>query len=89
MHVRHGADVILVAVGEDQRLHLGAARLDVGQVRNDQIDAELVGVGEHHAGVDQDGRVLPGHAIMFMPNSPRPPRGTTSSVAGDTSGTAD
>ena len=23
-------------------------------------------------------------AIMFMPNSPRPPRGTTSSVAGDT-----
>ncbi len=28
-------------------------------------------------------------AIMFMPNSPRPPRGTTSSVAGDTTGTAD
>src|SRR5688572_240866 len=28
-------------------------------------------------------------AIMFIPNSPRPPRGTTSSVADDTSGTAD
>src|ERR1041384_3706131 len=28
-------------------------------------------------------------AIMFMPNSPRPPSGTTSSVDGDTSGTAD
>jgi hypothetical protein len=27
-------------------------------------------------------------AIMFMPNSPTPPNGTTSSVAGDTSGTA-
>src|SRR5262249_4439355 len=28
-------------------------------------------------------------AIMFMPNSPTPPSGMTSSVAGDTSGTAD
>src|SRR5688500_7500422 len=28
-------------------------------------------------------------AIMFMPNSPRPPSGVTSSVAGDTSGTED
>ena len=28
-------------------------------------------------------------AIMFMPNSPTPPSGTISSVAGDTSGTTD
>ena len=60
-HVRHGADVILVAVGEDQRLDLVAPRLDVGEVRNDQIDAELVGVRKHDAGVDEDRGVLPGH----------------------------
>ena len=60
-HVRHGADVILVAVGEDQRLDLLAPRLDEGQVGDDQVDAELVGVGEHDAGVDEDGRVLPRH----------------------------
>ncbi len=58
-HVRHGADVILVAVGEHQRLHLITAGFEVGEVRNDQVHAELVGVREHHAGVDEDGRVLP------------------------------
>ena len=60
-HMRHGADVILVAVGEDQRLDLAAARLDVRHVGDDQIDAELVGVGEHDTGVDEDRGVLPGH----------------------------
>ena len=59
--VRHGADVIFVAVREDEGLDLGAAGLDEGHVRNDQIDAELVGIGEHHAGVDEDRRVLPRH----------------------------
>jgi hypothetical protein len=58
-HVRHAADVILVPVREDQRLHLAAARLDVGHVGNDQIDAELIRLGKHDAGVDEDGRVLP------------------------------
>ena len=60
-HVRHGADVILVAVREDERLDLVAPRLDVGEVRDDQVDAQLVGVREHDAGVDEDGRVLPRH----------------------------
>ena len=60
-HVRHGADVILVAVRQDQRLDLVAPRLDVGHVGNDQIDAELVGIRKHDAGVDEDRRVLPRH----------------------------
>ena len=64
-HVRHGADVILVAVRQDQRLDLAAPRLEVGQVGDDQVDAEQIGVGEHDAGVDEDGRVLPrdGHHV--------------------------
>ena len=58
-HVRDGADVVLVAVREDERLDLVAPRLEIGEVRDDQVHAELVGVREHDAGVDEDGRVLP------------------------------
>ncbi len=36
-------------------------RLDVGQVGDDQVDAELVGIREHDARVDEDGGVLPRH----------------------------
>jgi hypothetical protein len=60
-HMGHGADVILVPVGEDERLHLLAARFDERQIRNDQIHAELVRIRKHHAGVDQNRGVLPGH----------------------------
>ncbi len=51
------ADVILVAVGQDQRLDLPAPRLEVRQVRHDEVDPEQVGLREHRAGVDDDGRV--------------------------------
>jgi len=51
--------MILVAVSEDERLDLVASRLDVGHVRNDQIDTQLIGIRKHHAGVDEDGGVLP------------------------------
>jgi hypothetical protein len=60
-HVRDAADVVLVAVGEDERLDMVATGLDVGHVGDDQVDPELIGVRKHHAGVDQDGRVLPRH----------------------------
>ena len=58
-HVRHAADVILVAVRQHER---GGAPflLQVGQVRNDPIHAEQLGVREHHAGVDDDRRLAPG-----------------------------
>jgi hypothetical protein len=58
-HVRHGADVVLVPVRQDQRLDLAAPRFEIGEVRDDQVHPELVGVREHHAGVDEDSRVLP------------------------------
>ena len=58
-HVRHAADVILVAVRQHER---GDAPLllQVGQVRNDPIDAQQFGIGEHDARVDDDGRLAPG-----------------------------
>ena len=58
-HVGNCANVILVAVRQHERLHFVASRLDVGEVRNDQIDPELIGLRKHHAGIDEDGGVLP------------------------------
>jgi hypothetical protein len=55
--VRHRADVILVTVRQDQRRR--TALLKVGQIRNDPIDAQQLGVREHHARVDDDGRLRP------------------------------
>ena len=71
------ADVILVAVRQHQRRD--RVLLQLPQIRDDQIDAEQLGLREHHAGVDDDGRLAAGDAIMFMPNSPRPPSGISSS----------
>ena len=60
-HVRHRADVILVAVGEDERLDLASSRLEVREVGDDQVDAELIGIRKHDARVNEDRGVLPGH----------------------------
>ena len=56
-----GTDVIFVPVGQNQRLDVVAPRFDKAHVRDDQIHAELVGLGEHDTGIDEDRRVLPGH----------------------------
>jgi len=45
----------LVARREDERANLVAAGFDVRQIRNDEVDAELVGVREHDAGIDEVG----------------------------------
>ncbi len=50
--VRRRADVVLVAVGEDQRLDLVEAVPDRAPVGEDQVDAGLVVLGEQHAAVD-------------------------------------
>ena len=56
--IRDRADVVLVAVGQHQRR--GAALLlQIREIRNDQIDAQQLGIGEHDAGVHHDGRVAP------------------------------
>ena len=49
---RDGADVVLVRVGEHQRLDVVEAILDVAQVGQDQVDTGFVVSGEKHAAVD-------------------------------------
>ena len=51
--------MILVAVRQHERGR-AALLLQIGQVRDDAVHAEQVGIREHDAGVDDDGRVTPG-----------------------------
>jgi len=46
--------VIFVTVCEDDRFDLVAILLEIGDVGDDEIDAEEFGFGEHHAGVNND-----------------------------------
>ena len=48
------ADVVLVGVGDEERLDVGAALLEVGDVGDDEVDAEHLLVGEHQPAVDDD-----------------------------------
>jgi hypothetical protein len=50
--VRRSADVVLMAVGEDQRLHLVEPVSDRVEVGQDQVDARVGLLGEEHATVD-------------------------------------
>ena len=53
-HVRQAADVVLVGVGDEEGLDLLAVLLEVGDVGDDEVDAEHLLVGEHEAAVDDD-----------------------------------
>ena len=52
--VRQRADVVLVRVGDEERLDVGAALLEIGDVGDDEVDAEHLLVGEHEAAIDDD-----------------------------------
>ena len=52
--VRHGTDVVLVPVRQHDRLDVVEAVLDVVEVRQDQVHAGLVVLGEQHAAVDDE-----------------------------------
>src|SRR6202035_81530 len=52
--VGHRADVVLMGVREDQRLDVVEPVLQVAEVRQDQVDARLVRLGEQHAAVDDE-----------------------------------
>ncbi len=70
-HVRHATDVIFVTVREDERGR-AALLLQIGEVWNNAIDPEELGVGEHHTGIDDDRRLAPGegehvHAELTEP----------------------
>ena len=51
---RQRAEVVLVAVGDDDRLDVLGALAQVGEVRQHEVDAEHVGGREAQAGVDDD-----------------------------------
>ena len=54
-HIGNRADMVLVPVRQHERVH-PTDLLQVRQVRNDQVDAEQVGLGEHHARIDEQAR---------------------------------
>src|SRR5712692_226550 len=53
-NVRQRADVVFVAVSQDDGAHVRAVLLQIGGVGNDEVDAEELGFREHHARVDDD-----------------------------------
>ena len=58
--------MVLVAVREHDRLDVLGALAQVGEVRQHEVDAELVGRGEHQPGVDHDDPavVLDDHHVL-------------------------
>ena len=68
--VRERADVILVSVGDEDRLHGTAACAQVADVRNDDVDAKGGLVGEGEAAVDEDDGVLILVEVEVLPNLP-------------------
>ena len=60
-----GADVVFVAVREDDAAHMLAIFEQVRNVGDDDVDAQQLGFGEHQAGVDYDDVVAEadGHAV--------------------------
>jgi len=65
-HVRHAADVILVAV----RQHEGGDApflLQVGEVRDDPVHAEQLGVRKHHPRIHHHRRLAPGEREHVHP----------------------
>ena len=46
--------MIFVTVGEDDGTDVLTVLFEVRDVRDDEVDAEKLGFGKHHAGVDHD-----------------------------------
>jgi hypothetical protein len=69
-HVRQGADVILVAVREHDRLDVVRALAQVGEVGKHEVDAEHLRGREHEPGVDDDDPAVVldhGHVLADLP----------------------
>src|SRR5262245_23460124 len=52
--IRDGADVIFVAMGQNEGADLVAILLEERQIGHHQIDTEELGIGKHHAAVHND-----------------------------------
>ena len=71
---RHGADVVFVAVGEDQGRHFVPAFLEVGEIGDNDVDPQHLVLGKHEAGVHHHQVVggLQGHQVEAdFPQAPQ------------------
>ena len=71
-HMCNGADVILVAVSQHQRPDASLPRVQYRQVRDNQVDPEQLRFGEHHTGIDDDGRLATGDQDHVHPEFAQP-----------------
>jgi hypothetical protein len=57
--------VVFVSVREDQRADFFGILLEIAEVGRDDVDAHQLGVGEHHARVDDDNivAIADGHRV--------------------------
>ena len=70
--VRDGADVVLVAVGQDDGDDVVEPVLDVGEIGQDQVDAGLGLLGEEDAAVDDEQLAVDfedGHVAADLPEA--------------------
>ena len=72
---RDGADVVLVAVGEDERLEGVAPLHDVAEVGQDDVHAHLVVLGEGDPAVDQHHAAVVLDDVHVLADLPRAARG--------------
>ena len=76
----HRADVVLVPVGQDDRLDVVEPVPDVVEVGQDQVDAGLVASGNSTPQSTISSRPPYSKTVMLRPISPRPPRATMRSA---------
>ena len=67
--------MVLVPVGEHDGPHPVGAILQVTEVRQDEVDAEVLVSREGKPGVDDDDVLADSKTVMFFPTSPSPPSG--------------
>ena len=76
-NVRHRPDVILVAVGQHERGD--PVFLQLPQIGDDEVHPEQFGSGNSTPASTRIAVSPHAMSIMFIPNSPSPPRGISSS----------
>ena len=62
---RHAADMVFVAVGQDQAADVGRVLFQIAEIGRDDIDAQELVIREHHPGVHYDDvvAVADGHGV--------------------------
>ena len=53
-HIRHSADVVLVAVGQDDAADAAGVGFEIADIRQNNVDTVHILVGETHAAIDHD-----------------------------------